>query len=411
MTIIEKLQLTKPFYWSNPTKIAWNEAQPMLSIDTELIDDAEERLLRFAPYFELIEPSTKKTNGLIESTVTEVADYKQLFPQYNGRVLLKRDDLLPIAGSIKARGGIHEVLKLAEELALQYQLIDETKNYAQFDEEKFHHLFSKFEIIVGSTGNLGLSIGIMSAKLGFKVTVHMSNDAKQWKKELLRQKGAIVVEHLGDYGKAVAQGRQEAENNSQAFFIDDENSMALFSGYAVAARRLKKQLDEANIDVSLEKPLAVYLPCGVGGGPGGVAYGLKTVFGDAVHCVFVEPVQSPCMLLGMATGKHHEISVQDIGLSNQTAADGLAVGTASKFVGQLMMPLLDGIVTVEDQELYIKTRQIYDLQAIKIEPSAAAALCGPQLATIKAATIVCWLTGGGMVPEEQWNEFYKKGVV
>lgn len=410
MTIIEQLQLAKPIYWENLNKIPWEKAQTKIPITSELIDDAEQRLIRFAPYFELIEPSTKKTNGLIESPLTQVKQPQQLIPNYKGRVLLKRDDLLPIAGSIKARGGIHEVIKIAEQLALLHQLIDDTKDYEQFDEEKFNHLFSKFEIIVGSTGNLGLSIGIMSAKLGFRVTVHMSNDAKQWKKELLRQKGANVVEHLGDYGNAVAQGRQEAENNSQAFFIDDENSMALFSGYAVAARRLKQQLDEANIDVSLEKPLAVYLPCGVGGGPGGVAYGLKTVFGDAVHCIFVEPVQSPCMLLGMATGKHHEISVQDIGLTNQTAADGLAVGTASKFVGQLMMPLLDGIVTVEDQELYIKTRQIYDLQAIKIEPSAAAGLCGPHLATTKAVTTVCWLTGGGMVPEQQWIEFYKKGV-
>lgn len=400
MNIIEKLQKAEPIYWENPHKKSWVEAEKDLSITTALIDDAEQRLLRFAPYFEVIAPETSKQQGLIESPLVETTD---------ARLYLKRDDLLPIAGSIKARGGIHEVLKIAEKLAIQHKFIIKTKDYHQFAEEKFISLFSKYEIIVGSTGNLGLSIGIMSAQLGFHVTVHMSNDAKQWKKDLLREKGANVVEHLGDYGKAVEQGRSEAEKNDQAFFIDDENSTALFSGYAVAARRLAAQLEQDGIEVSTDKPLAVYLPCGVGGGPGGVTYGLKTVFGDAVHCFFVEPVQSPCMLLGMATEKHHAISVQEIGLSNITAADGLAVGTPSKFVGELMMPLLDGILTVTDQELYNAVKKLYDDESIKIEPSAAAGLLGPNRSKFKATTNIVWLTGGGMVPLEQWKTYYKKG--
>ena len=106
----------------------------------------------------------------------------------------------------------------------------------------------------------------------------------------------------------------------------------------------------------------MYLPCGVGGGPGGVAFGLKLAFGDNVHCVFAEPVQSPCMLLGIYSGLQDEISVQDIGLSNHSIADGLAVGRASGFVGKAMQRSLTAFYTVEDEQLYQLLRQVHELE-------------------------------------------------
>ena len=389
--------------WVNPR---CGEPGPLPYADAEILD-AEARLRRFAPLIKLLFPETAPENGLIESPLSEIPAMRQTLQAMGvnvpGRLFLKRDCDLPVAGSVKARGGIYEVLKHTEDLALANGLLQDTEDdYRRLTSPEARAFFGRYKMQVGSTGNLGMSIGIMSAALGYEATIHMSADAKAWKKALLREKGVTVAEYDGDYAKAVENGRKLSEADPNSYFVDDENSKELFLGYATAALRLKDQLAAQSIRIDAAHPLYVYIPCGVGGAPGGIAYGLKRVFGEHAHCFFAEPTQAPCVTLGLITGLHNKISVQDIGLTGKTNADGLAVGRCSGLVCRAIERLVNGCATVKDERLPVYQKALWQSEGVFIEPSSAAAFHALPMGkdAPESAVHIVWATGGRLVPDD-----------
>ncbi len=416
--------------WINPYQLpfSFTDGLYQLIVSDEDISDAEARLQRFAPFIKRCFPETQKDNGLIESPLKAIPRmHKALERHYGGpvpgKLLLKMDSHLAIAGSVKARGGIYEVLKHAEDLCLSEGKLAVTDSYERFADRDIQEFLSHYTVQVGSTGNLGLSIGIMSAALGFKVKIHMSADAKQWKKDLLRSKGVEVLEYSSDYSKAVAEGRENSESDKTSYFIDDEKSVDLFVGYATAAKRLQKQLVEQGVLVDAEHPLIIYIPAGVGGAPGGITYGLKRVFKDNVHCFFVETTTCPSVLIGLDTQTFEKANVRDYGISGKTEADGLACASPSGFVTRMMTNMVSGEFTVDDGKLYDYLRLLHSSEGIRIEPSSCAAFAGPcgllrypesiqycrvhHLSTdrMQNATQIVWATGGKMIPEEIYEGY------
>ena len=426
------LRAAQPALWLNPVR------QPQVAAEMPTTEgghisladtrEAAARFARFAPLLAELSPELRARQGVIESELLPAPALQAalgLAPEH-GALWIKGDHALPVVGSIKARGGFHEVLQWAEALALEHGLITIDSDYRVLGQGPARALFARHQVAVGSTGNLGLSIGVLSAALGFQAVVHMSSDAKAWKKERLRQRGVDVVEHGGDYEKAVAAGRQQAAANPLCHFVDDERSLSLLLGYSAAALHLGQQLQAQGVTVDAEHPLFVYLPCGVGGAPGGITFGLRQLLGPHVQCFFAEPVQSPCFMLQMMSPEGAHPSVYDIGLNNHTEADGLAVPRASLLAAELMRPLLSGVFTVRDETLFEHLVQVLDHADQRIEPSAAAGFSGPQqlcqseagqawlaaqglLPHLPQATHLVWTTGGLLVPELEFSRFVQRG--
>ncbi|UVI36014.1 D-serine ammonia-lyase [Brevibacterium spongiae] len=424
--VIRSLASAQATTWirSTPTEAALPDL-------ADVMDAAAARFDRFAPWFAETFPDTAAlpaelaeafpeaaAGGLIESPLARAASAQErldgLFGvSLPGQLWLKRDDCLPVSGSIKARGGFHEVLEFAEATAAGHGL--DAHDPATYSSGRFREIAADHRIVVGSTGNLGLSIGILSARLGFAASVHMSADAREWKKTMLRDHGVDVIEHAGDFVEAVEAGRASADAAENTHFVDDEDSVSLFAGYSVAALRLRRQIEAAGIRVDADNQLAVYLPCGIGGGPGGVTFGLRRVFGDHVRCIFVEPSQAPAMFLGVHTGRHSDIAVQDIGVSGATTADGLAVARPSRFIGPTIGPLISGFASVPDEVIAAGVGVLHESEGIDVEPSATAGLSIPwRLGTEspwpKVSTHLVWLTGGAMVPVDEQTAYVAAGT-
>ena len=393
----------QPAAWLRP---AGGQAINKTPISPEEIVEAELRLDRFRPVLAALFPDGG-WDGRVSSSLID-------FPNQAGfpPILVKADHALPMTGSVKARGGVYELLCRIEAIGLMEGVIRPGESLTALISQAARSLFSGHSIVVASTGNLGFSIGLVARAFGVAAEIHMSHDAKAWKKDRLRLIGAKLVEHRCDYTETVACARAAASETG-SYFIDDESSRLLFVGYATAAAELAEQLARRQIEIGPATPLVVYLPCGVGGAPGGITAGLKTIYGNNAICVFVEPVASACVFAALAAGNGSPVSVYDIGLNNETIADGLAVPVASGLVMDSIGASIDAVVAVTDAAMLDWVRRSWAEAGLRLEPSAASGFAAISvfLEATRAADVapradavhVVWTTGGSLLPEDQFR--------
>ena len=210
--VIRRASQAGELFWANPKKKPaeemcreFKDGQGRI-LGYEDIEDAERRLSYFGPLIARCFPETAKEGGIIESPLVPIRGMEQFlksdnrkdaegfscflpkeemalpFRGFGGRLFLKEDSHLPIAGSVKARGGIYEILKHTEEIAGKAGLLRKGDSSEILLSERCREFLGSHTVQAGSTGNLGLSIGIMSAALGYKTVIHMSSDAREWKK-------------------------------------------------------------------------------------------------------------------------------------------------------------------------------------------------------------------------------------
>lgn len=123
MEQVRNLQETS---WINNGKRPFEEAAKDCPLNMNDVMDASARLERFADYFQVAFPETCVSGGILESPLQVIPRMQRCLEEERscaipGKLWVKLDSHLPISGSIKARGGIYEVLKIAK--ILPYAII------------------------------------------------------------------------------------------------------------------------------------------------------------------------------------------------------------------------------------------------------------------------------------------------
>ena len=119
--VLADIIATKPTFWLNPEIKTFPQIQAQIGFNQADVKDAADRLERFRPYIAQAFPETADFGGKIESPLQQIPSmHKEIEDYYEvaipGTLFVKLDSHLPISGSIKARGGIYEILKFSNSL-------------------------------------------------------------------------------------------------------------------------------------------------------------------------------------------------------------------------------------------------------------------------------------------------------
>src|SRR5699024_8363590 len=110
--LLQDILQLEPVVWLHPFRDSIHDTSS-LPIKKEDVVNADKLWNRFIPF---LKKAFSETNGVIESPLRLIPSMKEKLSQhyefaFKGDLYLKCDNELPIAGSIKARGGIYEVLQ------------------------------------------------------------------------------------------------------------------------------------------------------------------------------------------------------------------------------------------------------------------------------------------------------------
>ena len=316
-------------------------------IKSREITEAEKNMLTL-PAFEAACEAVKKVTqetGLI---------YSKYFSDHTGKKIYFKPENMQLTGAYKLRGAYYTIGTLTEE-------------------ERQRGL------ITASAGNHAQGVAYAAQCYGVKAVIVMPTTTPLIKVERTKAYGAEVVLYGDVYDQACEKAYELAAEHGYTF-IHPFDDLRVATGQGTIA-----------MEVIQDLPLVDYILVPIGGG--GLATGVSTLakmLKNNIKVIGVEPSGAACMKASLENGKVTTVSPVN------TIADGTAVQTPGTKIFPYIQKNLDGIITVDDEELVVAFLDMVENHKMIVENSGLLTVAALKHLDVKGKKVVSILSGGNM---------------
>ena len=301
-------------------------------------------LEKFEEAYEVVKRVAKETKLLYS---------KSLSQQVGNKVYFKPENLQH-TGAYKIRGAYYKISTLTPE-----------------ERER--------GLVTASAGNHAQGVAYAAKEFGCKAKIVMPSTTPLMKVERTKSYGAEVILHGDVYDEACEYAYELAEKEGMTF-IHPFDDLAVATGQGTIAMEIIQEL-----------PLVDYILVPVGGG--GLATGVSTLakmLNPNIKVIGVEPAGANCLEESFKAGRIMTLPFVS------TVADGTAVKTPGEKIFPYLQENLDGIITIEDDELVVAFLDMVENHKMIVENSGLLTVAALKHLDFKGKKVVSVLSGGNM---------------
>ncbi len=300
-------------------------------------------------------PKFEEASEIVKKVTSETKlVYSDYFSRQTGNRIYLKPENMQFTGAYKLRGAYYKISTLTQE-----------------ERDK--------GLITASAGNHAQGVAYAAQCYGAKATIVMPTTTPLMKVNRTKSYGAEVVLWGDVYDEACAKAYELAEEHGYTF-IHPFDDLTVATGQGTIAMEIFKEL-----------PLVDYILVPIGGG--GLATGvsaLAKLLNPKIRVIGVEPAGANCMQESLKNGKVTTLPAVS------TIADGTAVKTPGEKLFPYLQSNLDGIITVEDEELVVAFLDMVENHKMVVENSGLLSVAALKHLDVSDKKVVSILSGGNM---------------
>ena len=280
--------------------------------------------------------------------------YSPYFSDATGNKVYLKPENLQRTGAYKVRGAYYKISTLSPE--------ERAKG-----------------LITASAGNHAQGVAYAAKRYGVPAVIVMPTTTPYIKVERTKALGAQVVLAGDVYDEAHEEAERLAEEHGYTF-IQPFDDPVVATGQGTIAVEIVKEL-----------PLVDYILVPIGGG--GLACGVSTFakeFNPRIKVIGVEPSGAACMKASLEAG--HVVKLPHV----STIADGTAVQQPGESVFSYIQKNLDGIITIDDDELVGAFLDMVENHKLIVENAGLLSVAALKHLDVEGKHVVSILSGGNM---------------